>query len=66
MVEKGFKNEAIAVILPMFDFLTIVDRNEMEKGVEYIRLRCLITRILRNVTRGYSRAIWTFTSKKHG
>ena len=37
MVDRGFKNDVILVILPLFDFLTVIDREDMEKGVEYIR-----------------------------
>ena len=37
MIEKGFKKETVAILLPMFDFLTVVDRNDIERGVEYIR-----------------------------
>ena len=41
MVEKGLKNDVIAVVLPLFDFLTVVKRDDIEKGVEYIRMRVL-------------------------
>ena len=37
MIEKGFKKESVAILLPMFDFLTVVDRSDIERGVEYIR-----------------------------
>jgi hypothetical protein len=36
-----FKNEAIAVIFPLFNFLMVVDRDDMEKSVEYIRAKVL-------------------------
>ncbi len=36
MVDRGYKNEVILVILPLFDFLTVINREDMEKGVEYI------------------------------
>ena len=39
MVDRGFKNDVILVILPFFDLLTVIDREDMEKGVEYIRSR---------------------------
>ena len=39
MVDRGFKNEVILVILPLLDFLTVINREGMEKGVEYIRCR---------------------------
>ena len=39
MVDRGFKNDVILIILPLFDFLTVIDREDMEKGVEYIRSR---------------------------
>jgi hypothetical protein len=41
MVDRGSKNEVIAVILPLFDFLIVVDQDDMEKGVEYIRAKVL-------------------------
>ena len=37
MIEIGFKKETVVILLPMFDFLTVVDRNDIERGVEYIR-----------------------------
>jgi hypothetical protein len=37
LIEKGFKRETVAILLPMFDFLTVINRNDIEKGVEYIR-----------------------------
>ena len=37
MIEKGFKKETVAILLPMRDFLTVVNRNDIESGVEYIR-----------------------------
>ncbi len=39
MVDRGFKNDVILFILPLFDFLTVIDREDMEKGVEYITSR---------------------------
>ena len=37
MIEKGFKKETVAILLPMFDFLTVINRNDIERGVESIR-----------------------------
>jgi hypothetical protein len=37
MIGKGFKKETVAILLPMFDFLTVINRNDIERGVEYIR-----------------------------
>ena len=37
MIEKGFKKEMVAILLPMFDFLRVINRNGIERGVEYIR-----------------------------
>ncbi len=37
MIERGFSKETIAYLLPKFDFLTVVDKDDIEKGVEYIR-----------------------------
>ena len=36
---QGIKNDVIAIVLPLFDFLTVVKRGDIEKGVEYIRMR---------------------------
>jgi hypothetical protein len=30
-----------AIILPLFDFLTVVDKEDIEKGVEYIRIKVM-------------------------
>ena len=37
MIERGFSKETVAYLLPKFDFLTVVDKDDIEKGVEYIR-----------------------------
>ena len=37
MIECGFSKETVAFLLPRFDFLTVVDKDDIEKGVEYIR-----------------------------
>ena len=37
MIEKGFNKEAVTILLPMIDFLTVVDKNDIEREVEYIR-----------------------------
>jgi hypothetical protein len=37
MVEKGFDRDVIRTVLPLFDFLTVIKKEDMRKGVEYIR-----------------------------
>ena len=37
MIERGFSKETVAFVSPRFDFLTVVDKDDIEKGVEYIR-----------------------------
>ena len=37
IVEKGFHKDMIKVVLPLFDFLTVIKKEDMRKGVEYIR-----------------------------
>jgi hypothetical protein len=37
MIERGFSKETVSFLLPKFDFLTVVDKDDIEKGVEYIR-----------------------------
>ena len=37
MVEKGFHKGMIKVVLPLFDFLTVIKKEDIRKGVEYIR-----------------------------
>ena len=37
MVEKGFHKDMIKVVLPLFDFLTVIKKEDMRNGVEYIR-----------------------------
>ena len=37
MVERGFDRDVIKTILPLFDFLTVIRKEDMRKGVEYIR-----------------------------
>ncbi len=41
MVDKGFMTDVIVLILRLFDFLTIIKKDDMEKVVEYIRLKVL-------------------------
>ena len=51
MVDKGFKSEVIAVILLLFDILTMIEREDIKNGVEYIRGRYLRKRALKGVLR---------------
>ena len=37
MIERGFGKETVAILLPMFDFLTVIDKDDITRGVEYIR-----------------------------
>ena len=37
MVDMKFDSNVIKEILPMFDFLTVVEKGHIHKGVEYIR-----------------------------
>ena len=37
MFEWGFNKEIVTVLLPMFDFLTVINKTDIGKGVEYIR-----------------------------
>jgi hypothetical protein len=37
MVEKGFDRDVIRTVLPLFDFLTVIKKEDIRKGVEYIR-----------------------------
>ena len=36
MVEKGFDRDVIRTVLPLFDFLTVIKKEDIRKGVEYI------------------------------
>ena len=37
LIEWGFKKESVKLLLPMFDFLTVVEKGDIRKGVEFIR-----------------------------
>ena len=37
MIERGFGKETVAILLPMFDFLTVIDKDDITRVVEYIR-----------------------------
>ena len=37
MVDMKFEDDVIKETLPMFDFLTVVEKGHIQKGVEYIR-----------------------------
>jgi hypothetical protein len=36
MIEKGFHNDVVKVIMPMFDFQMVIEKKDMQKGVEYL------------------------------
>lgn len=40
-IDRGLKNDVIAVILPLFDFLMVAGRDDMEMGVESISSKVL-------------------------
>jgi len=37
MIEKGFHKDVVKVILLLFDFLTVIEKKNIQKGVEYLR-----------------------------
>ncbi len=37
MIERGFRKETVAYLLPKFDFLTVIDKDDIARGVEYVR-----------------------------
>jgi hypothetical protein len=37
MIDKGFHKDVVKMILPLFDFLTIIEKKVIQKGVEYLR-----------------------------
>ena len=37
MIDKGFHKDVVNVILPLFDFLMVIKKNDIQKGVEYLR-----------------------------
>ena len=44
MIERGFHKDMVKVILPLFDFLTVIDKKDIQKGVEYLRQNVLQTK----------------------
>ncbi len=37
MIEWGLDKDFIRTVLPLFDFLTVIKKEDIQKGVEYIR-----------------------------
>ncbi len=37
MIEKGFHKDVVKMFLPLFDFLTVIDKMAIQKGVEQLR-----------------------------
>ena len=37
MVERGLRKDVIRAVLPLFDVLTVIKKEDIRKGVEYIR-----------------------------
>jgi len=37
LVEKGFHRDMIKEVLPLFDFLTVIKKEDINKGIQYIR-----------------------------
>ena len=44
MIERGFHKDVVKVILPLFDFLTVIDKKDIQKDVEYLRQKVLKTK----------------------
>ena len=44
LIEWGFKKESVKLLLPMFDFLTVIDKKDIQNGVEYLRQKVLKTK----------------------
>ena len=37
MMDKGFHKDVVNVILPLFDFLTVIKKKDIQNGLEYLR-----------------------------
>ncbi len=37
MIEKGFHKDVVKMIMPLFDFLTVIHKKDIRKGVEFLR-----------------------------
>ena len=37
MTDRGFHKDVVKMILPLFDFLTVIEKKDIRKGVEYLK-----------------------------
>ena len=66
MIERGFGKETVAILLPMFDFLTVIDKDDITRGVEYIR-ECVRTgKGLKGQRNNCLMSSWISISSRHG
>ena len=66
MIERGFGKETVAILLPMFDFLTVIDKDDIMRGVEYIR-ECVRTgKGLKGERKHCLMSSWISISSRHG
>ena len=66
MIERGFSKETVAYLLPKFDFLTVVDKDDIEKGVEYIRESVRESKELKRAEKSCLMSFWISTSSRLG
>jgi hypothetical protein len=66
MIEKGFKKEKVAILLLMFDFLTVINRNDIERGIEYISGKVNGGKDLKKSEKNCLVSSWINTSSKLG
>ncbi len=66
MIERGFGKETVAILLPMFDFLTVIDKDDIMRGVKYIRECVRAGKGLKGADKSCLMSSWISISSRHG
>ena len=66
MIEHGFSKEMVAFLLPKFDFLTVIDKDDIARGVEYVRELVRDSKGLKKVEKSCLMSLWISILSRHG
>ena len=66
MIDKGFHKDVVKVILPLFDFLTVIEKKDIQKGVEYLRHMVYKIKGIKRREKKHFDSSWTSISLRRG
>jgi hypothetical protein len=66
LIERGFKKESVVTFLPLFDVLTVIGKEDIARGVEFIRERVQVDESFKGLRKNCLMSFWTTISSRLG